>query len=142
GILAGDAARSSADLELPIVFVTLASRDGYLRQEIGPDGSQIAAADPWQPELYCEPLGVMVAVEIERRGVWVRPWLYELRSAHGYVVPILLLDTNVAENEPQDRAITNRLYAGGERDRLKQEIVLGVGGERLLRALGFAIRTY
>jgi glycogen phosphorylase len=142
GILAGDAARSSADLEFPMVFVTLASREGYLRQEIGPDGRQIAAPDPWQPEAYARPVGVMVAVEIERRPVWIRAWLYELRSVRGYAVPILLLDTDVSDNDPQDRSITNRLYAGGERNRLKQEIVLGIGGERLLRALGFRILTY
>ena len=71
GILAGDAARSAADLQLPIVFVSLASREGYLRQEIAPDGSQIANPDPWQPEQYSQALGVMVAVEIEGRPVWI-----------------------------------------------------------------------
>lgn len=142
GILAGDAARSAADLGLPIVFVTLASRCGYLRQEIDPQGMQIDHSDPWNPDDYTQAAGVMVAVAVEGRTVWIRPWLYELKSPLGQRVPIILLDTNVAENDPRDRSITDRLYGGDETDRIKQEIVLGIGGERLLRALGFTIGTY
>jgi starch phosphorylase len=142
GVLAGDAARSAADLDLPMVFVTLASREGYLRQKIDKEGRQVDGPDPWKPEEYTQPLGAMVAVAIEGRTVWIRAWLYELKSPLGRQVPIILLDTNVAENAAQDRAITNRLYGGNEIDRIKQEIVLGIGGERMLRALGFAIRTY
>jgi glycogen phosphorylase len=142
GVLAGDAARSAADLDLPMVFVTLASRQGYLHQDIDRDGVQIDCADPWKPEDYTRPLGAMVSVEIEGRPVWIRPWLYELKSPLGRQVPIILLDADVAENDPRDRAITDRLYGGSEIDRIKQEIVLGIGGERMLRALGFAIRTY
>ena len=142
GILAGDAARSAADLGLPIVFVTLASRSGYLRQEIDAQGAQIDGPDPWNPEEYTRAVGVMVAVAIEGRTVWIRPWLYELKSPLGHQVPVILLDTNVTENDPRDRSITDRLYGGDEIDRIRQEIVLGIGGERVLRALGFAISTY
>jgi starch phosphorylase len=142
GILAGDAARTAADLGLPMVFVTLASRSGYLRQEIDAQGAQIDHPDPWNPEDYTHGLGVMVAVEIEGRTVWIRPWLYELTSPLERHVPIVLLDTDVAENDPRDRAITDRLYGGDKSERIRQEIVLGIGGERLLRALGFTIETY
>src|SRR5262249_7021365 len=142
GVLAGDAARSAADLDLPMVFVTLASREGYLRQEIDCDVVQIDGADPWKPEEYTQPLGAIVSVEIEGRAVWIRTWLYELKSPLGRQLPIILLDANVAENDPRDGAITDRLYGGDEVDRIKQEIVLGIGGERMLRALGFGIRTY
>ena len=142
GILAGDAARTAADLGLPMVFVTLASRSGYLRQEIDPRGEQIDHADPWNPEDYAHSVGVMIAVEIEGRTVWIRSWLYELSSPLQRRVPILLLDTNIQENDPCDRGITDRLYGGDKADRIRQEIVLGIGGERLLRALGFAIETY
>ena len=76
GILAGDTARSCADLELPVVFVTLASREGYLRQEIDADGRQVDHADPWEPADWATPLDAMVAVRIEGRPVWVRPWLH------------------------------------------------------------------
>ena len=142
GILAGDAARTAADLGLPMVFVTLASRNGYLRQEIDAEGAQIDHPDPWNPEDYTQSVGVMVAVEIEGRTVWIRPWLYELRSPLERHVPIVLLDTDVEENDPRDRTITDRLYGGDKAERIRQEIVLGIGGERLLRALGFTIETY
>jgi glycogen phosphorylase len=75
GILAGDTARSCAELELPIVFVTLLSRAGYFRQEIASDGRQIEHPDWWEVERWCAPLHAMVAVEIEGRPVWIRPWL-------------------------------------------------------------------
>jgi starch phosphorylase len=83
----------------------------------------------------------MVSVEINGRQVWIRAWLYEVTGSAG-VVPVLLLDTDVDQNGAEDRMITGRLYGGDTTDRLKQEIVLGIGGERALRALGFEIRTY
>ena len=142
GILAGDAARTAADLGLPMVFVCLASRDGYLQQELRQDRGQVDAPDPWDPRAFARPLPAMVAVEIERRAVWVRPWLYALQGISGGAVPVLLLDTDLAENQACDRSITGRLYGGDQADRLRQEIVLGIGGERLLAALGFNISTY
>lgn len=142
GILAGDAARSAADLGLPMVFVTLASRSGYLCQELDAAGGQIDHPDPWDPAAYTQPLDTMVAVLIEGRTVWIRPWLYELTSPLGRKVPVILLDTDVAQNDPVDRKITDRLYGGEEIDRIKQEVVLGIGGEHVLRALGFSITTY
>ena len=84
----------------------------------------------------------MVAVPIAERGVWVRPWLHVLQCPTGGAVPILLLDTDVSENDPEDRGITSRLYGGDAALRLKQEIVLGIGGEMLLRALGFEVASY
>ena len=112
GVLAGDTARSCADLALPVVFVTLMSREGYLKQTIGPDGAQIDGPDPWRPEDWATPLDAMIALRIEGRAVWVRPCLHVLRSAGGDAFPILLLDTRLAENAPEDRAITDRLYGG------------------------------
>lgn len=142
GILAGDTARASADLELPMVFVTLLSRQGYLRQMIDADGRQADTADPWTPADYATPLRAKVAVVIEGREVWVRPWLYIMESPKGHTIPVLLLDTDLPENGEEDRAITDTLYGGDEVYRLKQEIVLGIGGLRLLPALGFQITTY
>ncbi len=138
GVLAGDTARSCADLELPVVFVTLITRLGYLRQEIDANGWQIDHPDPWRPEAYATPLRAKVAVLIGDREVWVRPWLHVLASPLGHAVPVLLLDSNLPENHPEDCQITDRLYAGDDEYRLKQEIVLGIGGLRLLSALGFA----
>jgi starch phosphorylase len=142
GVLAGDTVRSAADLQLPMVFVTLASRQGYLWQEIGPDGRQIDHADPWEPEDWATPLPDVMAATIEGRNVWVRPWLYEWNSARGNKVPVILLDTHIDQNDLHDRGITHRLYGGDEIYRLKQEIVLGIGGEQVLRSLGFNIETY
>jgi starch phosphorylase len=142
GMLAGDVARSAADMELPMVFVTLASRQGYLRQEINDDGWQIDHPDPWHLDRWATPLGAMTAITVEGRSVWVRPWLYELNSPRDNRVPVILLDTDVEPNASEDRGITDRIYGGNEIDRLKQEVVLGVGGESILRALGFAIETY
>lgn len=142
GILAGDAARSAADLGLPMVFVTLASREGYLRQELDAEGRQGERPDGWDPALSSEALPAMVAVRIEGRPVWIRPWLYVLRRPEARAVPVLLLDTDLAENDPADRGITGPLYGGDEGLRLRQEIVLGIGGEALLSALGFEIDTY
>jgi starch phosphorylase len=142
GVLAGDTARSAADLELPAVFVTLVSRKGYLRQEVDSQGHQIEHADPWDPAAYATALRSKVAIPIGNREVWIRPWLHILTSPLGHSIPVLLLDTDLPENAPEDRGITDFLYGGDIAYRLKQEIVLGIGGLRLLQALGFNIRTY
>ena len=142
GVLAGDTARSCADLELPVVFVSLLSRAGYFRQEIDAGGQQIERPDWWEIERWCTPLNAMVAVDIERKPVWVRPWLYIHTCPHGHQIPILLLDTELDQNAQEDRALTHYLYDGDDAHRLKQEIILGIGGIRILRALGFDIHTY
>jgi starch phosphorylase len=142
GVLAGDTARSCADLELPVVFVTLLSRAGYFRQEIDSDGRQVERPDWWEPERWCAPLNAMVAIEIEQKPVWIRPWLYIHTCPHGHQIPILLLDTQLDQNGEDDRTLTHYLYGGDEVYRLKQEIVLGIGGNRILRALGFDLHTY
>ncbi len=142
GVLAGDTARTCADLELPVVFVSLVSRAGYVRQEIDADGAQASQPNPWRPEDWARPVAAMVSVEIEGREVWIRPWLYLLNCPLGYCVPILLLDTQLEQNNPADREITDQLYGGDETYRFKQEIVLGIGGALTLQALGFKIETY
>jgi starch phosphorylase len=142
GILAGDTARSCAELELPVVFVSLLSRAGYFRQEIDGNGRQIEHPDWWEVERWCTPLHAMVAVEIEGRPVWLRPWLNTYTCAHGYRIPVLLLDADLEQNAADDRTLTHYLYGGDEVYRLKQEIILGIGGIRLLRAPGFDIHTY
>ncbi len=142
GVLAGDTARSCADLELPVVFVSLLSRAGYFRQEIDIEGRQSEHPDWWEVERWCTPLNAMVAVDIERKPVWVRPWVYIHTCPHGHQIPILLLDTLLDQNAEEDRTLTHYLYGGDDVYRLKQEIILGVGGIRILRALGFDIHTY
>jgi len=142
GVLAGDTARSCADFSLPIVFVTLLSRAGYVHQDLDKQGRQLTQPNPWQPEDWTQPVNVMIAVRAEGRDVWIRPWIYLLNCPLGHCVPVLLLDTDLEQNSPQDRHITDHLYGGDEANRLKQEIVLGIGGARILQALGFQISKY
>lgn len=142
GVLAGDTARSAADLELPMVFVSLVSRDGYVHQDIDAKGRQVTRPNPWAPDKFTDRLDAMVAVQIEGREVWIRPWLYRLVCPLGHCVPVLLLDTDLDQNSPGDRQITDHLYGGDNAYRLRQEIVLGIGGARMLQALGFNIDTY
>lgn len=142
GILAGDMLRSAADMDLPLVGVTLVCRQGYFRQEIGPEGRQTESPDPWEPQRWATALGAKVAVSIEGRDVWIAGWLYVVESRAGGRIPVVLLDTNLPENTAADRAITDELYGDGPSYRLMQEVVLGIGGVRLLRALGFSIRRF
>ena len=134
--------KSSADLKLPLVAVTLLSRKGYFQQEITKEGKQIEHPAEWEPPKNMESLPTEVKVQIQRREVRIKAWRYDVQSLTGGVVPIFFLDTDVEGNFPEDREITSFLYGGGERDRLKQEIVLGIGGARMLEALGFGIRKY
>jgi glycogen phosphorylase len=142
GILAGDTVRSAADLELPLVAVSLVSRAGYFRQVIDDQGRQSEQADPWNPAQWAQLLDAKIAVQLEGRAVWIGAWLYILDSHLGGRQPVLLLDTDLNENQPADRELTHYLYGDSEIYRLKQEIVLGIGGVRVLQALGFEIRQY
>lgn len=142
GVLAGDTVRSAADLELPLVAVSLVSRAGYFRQEINAQGRQVEHPAPWDPAAYAQALDARVAVPIEGRNVWVGAWLYVHVGCTDGRQPVLLLDTDLDDNRPEDREITHFLYGGDSVYRLKQEIVLGLGGARLLRALGFDIFQY
>jgi starch phosphorylase len=142
GILAGDTLRSAADLRIPLIGVTLVDHKGYFRQEIDSAGRQIEHADEWDPAARCKPLQAKVAVEIEGREVWIRSWLHTLESHFERRVPVILLDTDLPENRAEDREITHFLYGGDQRYRLKQEIVLGVGGVRMLQALNVRVRSY
>jgi starch phosphorylase len=136
GVLAGDMLRSAADLELPIVAVTLAHRKGYFRQHIDAAGHQTEEADPWEPENVLQRVEGTVTVSIEDREVRVRAWRYSVHGLSGFVVPVYLLDTDLPENSEWDRTLTDRLYGGDQHYRICQEVVLGVGGAALLRQAG------
>jgi len=142
GVLAGDMVRSAADLMIPMVAVCLVSRAGYFRQRIDEQGQQTELPDFWQPELWAKALDAKVAVNIEGQLVWIGAWLYVAEAPRGGRQPVLLLDTDLNENRPDDRELTHYLYGGDTTYRLKQEIVLGIGGVRLLQALGFNIFHY
>ncbi|HOV77219.1 MAG TPA: alpha-glucan family phosphorylase, partial [Sedimentisphaerales bacterium] len=137
GILAGDTILAAADMKVPLVAVTLLPRKGYFHQELDVDGNQIETPETWNPADHLKPLLPRVTVVIEKRPVKIRAWRYDAVGATGGVVPVIYLDTDIAGNDRQDREITQYLYGGDSRYRLCQEYVLGVGGVRMLRALGY-----
>jgi starch phosphorylase len=142
GVLAGDTIKSAADLKLPMVAVTLACRQGYFLQKIDASGWQLESPRPWNPEELTELLPAKILVTIEKRDVKVQAWLYCVKSPTGGEVPVLFLDTDIPGNDEQDRRITDQLYGGDNACRFKQEIVLGIGGARILDALHFTLRKY
>ncbi|MEZ4599364.1 MAG: alpha-glucan family phosphorylase [Syntrophotaleaceae bacterium] len=142
GVLAGDTIKAAADLKLPMVAVTLASRKGYFSQYIDKEGWQRESAAEWYPEKVLERLPAKTLVPIEGKDVKVQAWLYRVKSPAGGEVPVLFLDTDIPGNDEEERRITDYLYGGDQTYRLKQEIVLGIGGARILNALGFKIRKY
>jgi starch phosphorylase len=138
GILAGDHLKSASEIAIPLCAMGLLYRNGYFQQYLSADG--------WQQEAYPEldfynlPVDLMrytdgspihVRVDMPDNAVFCQVW-----RANVGRIPLYLLDTNLQENAPADREITSRLYGGGTEMRIKQEIVLGIGGVRALEALG------
>jgi starch phosphorylase len=141
GVLAGDTIKSAADLNLPMVAVTLIHRKGYFRQELTPDGRQIEHAEEWDPKALMTLLPNKVHIKIEGRDVSIGAWVYNISNpVSDWNIPIFLLDTDLPENSPEDRAITHYLYGGDDRYRLKQEAILGIGGVLMLRSLGIGVK--
>jgi starch phosphorylase len=136
GVLSGDTLRSAADLAAPVVGVTLLHREGYFEQHIDEKGNQTEAPVKWKPEEMLEPVDARTTVVIEGRTVHIRAWRYTIRGITGHQVPVYLLDTQLPENSEWDRTLTDELYGGDSRYRLCQEVVLGMGGAAMLRALG------
>jgi starch phosphorylase len=138
GILAGDTIKSASDLGLPIAGVGLLYQEGYFRQYLNVDGwQQETRADndffnlPVRAQTDQQGNPITVALDLCGRRILVRCWTVDVGRAVLY-----LLDTNIPENSPDDRNITSRLYGGDADMRIRQEIVLGVGGTRILKAIG------
>ncbi|HAX80145.1 MAG TPA: alpha-glucan family phosphorylase [Cyanobacteria bacterium UBA11372] len=138
GILAGDTLKSCADLRVPSVGVSLLYRNGYFDQKLDEWGGQQEHPVQWHPERFLRLLLETVQVEIEHRTVQVRAWQYDIVGLSGYSVPLILLDADVEGNTTYDRTLTDCLYGGDERYRLAQETLLGIGGVRMLHALGYS----
>ncbi len=137
GILAGDTLKSCADLNVPIIGVTLLSEHGYFYQKIDKDGNQIELPINFNINDFLTLLPSKTNVTIEDRTVHIRIWNYLVKGVSGYIVPVFFLDTNVDKNSENDREITKHLYGGDNKYRLAQEIVLGIGGIRAIQALGY-----
>jgi starch phosphorylase len=143
GVLSGDTLRAAADLHAPIVAVTLLHRQGFFRQHLATDGTQTETAPQWDPAQFLEPVAGTVTLPLEGRDVRLRAWLYRIAGAGGSDVPLYMLDADLPDNDPEDRALTGQLYGGDQRYRLRQEAILGMGGVAMLKALGYdAIETY
>jgi starch phosphorylase len=136
GVLAGDHIRAAADRGLPLGAVTLLYNHGFFTQSIS-DGEQHEAPVEWSPPARLEELPVRVGVVVAGRRVEIRVWRAVVEGVGGHGVPVHFLDTDVAENAPDDRRITHRLYTSDPFDRLRQEAVLGLGGPLVLDTLGY-----
>src|SRR5881394_867922 len=137
GILAGDHLKSASEIALPLIGVGLLYRNGYFQQYLSADGWQQEAYPeldfynlPVEPMRYTDGSEVHIRVDMPENAVFCKVWRVKVGR-----IPLYLLDTNLQENSPADREITSRLYGGGTEMRIKQEIVLGIGGVRALEAI-------
>jgi len=136
GVLAGDTIRAAADIRLPMVAVSLLYRKGYFRQRLGEDGAQTEEPVEWEVEKFLHEEEPRISVMLEDRRVELRAWRYMVKGVRGYEVPVYFLDAELPANDPRDRELTGALYGGDPYYRLSQEVLLGIGGVRMLRALG------
>jgi glycogen phosphorylase len=137
GVLAGDTIRSAADLQVPMVAISLLHRAGHFQQRFDANGWQREEPVEWKVEQFLAEMPARTTLTIEGRKVSLRCWEYEVQGIGGYPVPVYLLDTDLPENSEWDRKLTSVLYGGDARYRLCQEAILGIGGVRMLRALGY-----
>ena len=140
GILAGDHCKEASDLGVPLIGVGFMYPQGYFRQRLTPEGWQEAAYAPFNREespihLARTPSGDICRFTVEMGGRHVTAAVWRVLVGR---VPLFLIDTDVPENSPENRVLSARLYGGDQEMRLCQEILLGIGGVRMLRALGIA----
>ena len=138
GVLAGDHCKEASDLGLPLIGVGFMYPQGYFHQSVSPEGWQQESYErlnwadaPIEPAVTADGKNCIVAVPLGSRSVLVQVWRVRLGR-----VKLYLLDTDLEENAPWDRELSARLYGGDRETRIQQEIILGVGGVRALRALG------
>ncbi|MFC1910195.1 alpha-glucan family phosphorylase [Chloroflexota bacterium] len=136
GILAGDTLRAAADSGISSAGISLLHRKGYFRQILDKRGHQSERESVWEPQDILEKLPPRVVVDICGRHIQIQAWRYIVRGAFGNCVPIYFLDTDIPENSPYDRSLTDHLYGGDQYYRLCQQAILGLGGIATLRTLG------
>ena len=137
GVLAGDTVRAAADLRIPMVVVTLLHRQGYFAQRLDEHGEQHEEPAVWAVNDFVHAMPARVTVSIEGRTVALRAWQYPVHGLSGFTVPVYFLDVDLPDNGAWDHTLTHVLYGGDARYRLCQEVLLGIGGVRMLRALGY-----
>ncbi len=144
GVLAGDHLKSASELDVPLVGVGLLYQQGYFRQRLNADGWQLELFPRndfhnMPVELVRRQNGAVLVVDIDLAGGTTKAQVWRVRVGR---VSLYLLDTNIPENSPEDRHITAQLYGGDQEMRIRQEIVLGIGGVRALMALGISPKAY
>jgi len=137
GVLAGDTLKSAADLGIPMAGITMLWRNGYFKQEIDEEGWQKEENAIWDYRNKLRKLPNYARVRIAGESVRIEVWEYEIVGRTGFTVPVYFLDTNLPENPDSARNLNQYLYGGDEFTRLCQEVVLGIGGIRILRDIGF-----
>lgn len=144
GVLAGDHVKSASDLGLPLVGVGILYAQGYFRQRINAEGRQEEVYEPFEPgtrpisaALTPDGAPVIVKIGLPGRDLSLKVWKVEVGRTEIY-----LLDANLPENSEEDRLLTARLYGGGPRTRIAQEMILGIGGVKALRTLGLRPNVY
>ncbi|TFE72928.1 alpha-glucan family phosphorylase [Methylacidiphilum caldifontis] len=136
GILAGDTLSAAASVGFSMVGVSLLYRKGYFFQRIDENGVQTEEPVEWIVDDFLVEQQPRVKIQLENREITLRAWLYEIEQMD-HKIPVYFLDTDLPENDPYDRGLSGFLYGGDDRYRLCQEAVLGIGGVRMLRALGY-----
>ena len=135
GVLAGDLMRSCADMKAQVVGVSLVYNDSTYRQVITSEGEQDYESLVWHKNDQLTKLPNRVEVTIQGQKVIVGVWRYDITGIDGFVVPVYLLDTDFIDNSEYAQSLTQNLYAGNVR--LDQEVLLGIGGVKMLRSLGY-----
>ncbi|MEZ0361128.1 MAG: alpha-glucan family phosphorylase, partial [Hydrogenobacter sp.] len=140
GALIGDTILTFADLGIPAVCVTLLYKKGYVYQKIGKDGRQLDLEDTWNYSQVLKPLIVEVEVPVGERNQKLRSWEYIIKGKRD--IRVLFLDGDLEGNDQKVREAFQRLYYSDKERRLIQEILLGIGGYRMLKTLGYDITLY
>ncbi len=138
GVLSGDTIRSAADLELPMVAVCLCYSSGYFYQLFNEHGEQKEKEMSWTFSYEFDRVAKPITMKIEDKDIMVSAWLYRVIGQSGHIIPVYLLTTDVDGNEPWMKGMTAALYDSTSRwNRIVQEMILGIGGVRLLRSLRY-----
>ncbi len=138
GILAGDTLQSFADLEVPAVCITLLWKNGFTNQKLASDGTQLDSVQEWDVERYMQPTNIKIKMPLGDKDITITAYKYTIESTKGdNEIDAYFLTPDVPENDPETRKICDRLYIKGGLTRLKQEIILGIGGYEMLKAIKY-----
>lgn len=142
GVLAGDTLKAFADLGVHALGITLLSRKGYFYQTFDENNYQEEKDYEWNPSDALEKTDLEIEVSIENKTVYLNVWKYKLEGIKGKTIPIYFLDSNNEKNSSENKILTDHLYGGDLNYRLQQEIILGIGGMKLLKKINANIKIH